>query len=1045
MRCFNPFGFTPWPVTFWISTIYVITLVVLLFVHERIPSFPSTGISKAWPGVDLNIAWSDLQTLTKNKHPFNSKANQEVRAWLLGRIETILITNNATWQLESSSPNSASPKSFQDESLLSHDRQVILFDDRLSNVTNSNITAPNYWGFSSYFEGDNIMVYIPGYLDAPGRFWDTGDTLTSPLVLVNAHYDSVATAPGATDDGIGIISLLQLLSHLTSPASQSDNSRLRHGVVLLFNNEEEDGLLGAQAFSQHPISKHTRVFLNLEGAGAGGRAALFRSTDADITRAYAGVKYPFGTVVSADGFKRKLVGSETDYAVFTNDRMNMRGLDVAFIAPRSRYHTDQDDSRDTQKKSLWHMLSASLETTKALSDGRGWNYRHYNEKKQDGVWFDVLGRLFFLINMRTMFAWNVVLLVVGPIFLIFTEVILHKTDKWYPFSISTSLKIREDDEIVRLDGLKGFFRLPLALAVASAAVIGLAFLITKVNPFILYSSPYLVWVSMLSAFVFVAWFLTRLGDAVRPSALYRLYGLLWIYIISYVLLILATVATYQLKLGSGYFLTIYNACSWLALWISYLELFNLPTKTKYAGLVVEQEIGQDIAQGDTAPVVDDDDEENDETANERTALLSLSGHLQNRGTFAHYNRRPSHDDGDEDDKLLFEYAPYPDEQLWSAALPSWTWLLQILVLLPINLILLGQLGLLITSALSQTSTDGTPLTTDPVVRIYLAMAAVAILFILPIFPFIHRFKWQLPIMLLFVCFGTAVFNLTSHPFNRDSRLKVNFVQRIDLDTGVNRVSVSGIRGWVREVVNNLPSVSRGYVAVNCTDHAPFWASRPGHEACMWQGLAPQVMLGYGQDSNDHTRHDMLAFKDWIALNITKLDSTESKFNRALADNEKVHSFLFTLSGRNTRACRLAFDQSRIVNLDFTMLNAETNTSSPEMTRTFPSDSSSAKIPNDISFFETGYYPDLRMWSRTFDPTFSVKVDIVVEKDTSVKNGKEEDRIFRGQAMCTWNDANDDGKKIPALKEAWDYLPVWVAVTKRGDALVEGGKNWALTL
>lgn len=44
-------------------------------------------------------------------------------------------------------------------------------------------------------------------------------------------------------------------------------------------------------------------FLNLEGAGAGGRATLFRSTDAEVTKFYKKAKRSFGTVISGDGFK----------------------------------------------------------------------------------------------------------------------------------------------------------------------------------------------------------------------------------------------------------------------------------------------------------------------------------------------------------------------------------------------------------------------------------------------------------------------------------------------------------------------------------------------------------------------------------------------------------------------------------------------------------------------------------------------------------------------------------------------------------------------
>src|SRR5690606_7390707 len=114
------------------------------------------------------------------------------------------------------------------------------------------------------------------------------------------------------------------------------------GLIALLNNGEEDFLNGAWAFAGHPISKLPRTFLNLEGAGAGGRATLFRTTDTEVTRFYKAVTRPFGSVVSDDGFKRKVIRSETDFRVFV-DKLAMRGLDLAFWWPRSRYHTDEDN------------------------------------------------------------------------------------------------------------------------------------------------------------------------------------------------------------------------------------------------------------------------------------------------------------------------------------------------------------------------------------------------------------------------------------------------------------------------------------------------------------------------------------------------------------------------------------------------------------------------------------------------------------------------------------------------------------------------------
>lgn len=107
------------------------------------------------------------------------------------------------------------------------------------------------------------------------------------------------------------VTLLQLLSYFSAEGRQPKN-----GIVLLFNNAEEDGLLGANAFGYSPLLSFCHTFVNLEGAGAGGRAMLFRTTDLQVARAYGQSPHPFGSVVAANAFERGVIKSGTDYQVF---------------------------------------------------------------------------------------------------------------------------------------------------------------------------------------------------------------------------------------------------------------------------------------------------------------------------------------------------------------------------------------------------------------------------------------------------------------------------------------------------------------------------------------------------------------------------------------------------------------------------------------------------------------------------------------------------------------------------------------------------------
>jgi len=252
----NPIAFTPLPVTIITSLVYVALIVALLVVHLVAPAAPTSSTPAA--GINLTEAWLDLRLLTENYHPYNSHSNDHVRDWLLRRIEAILESNDVL------------PAGNQDGHTLtitSQESPVIVFSDVTSNVSFSSSRSAGEPGISVYFEGTNIIVYIRGSEEGEaGSWWLQNATPNKGGVLVNAHYDSVSTGSGATDDGVGVITILQLIKHFTTNGKQP-----RRGIVALLNNGEEDYLNGARAFSQHPMSRFVHVFLNLDGAGAGGR------------------------------------------------------------------------------------------------------------------------------------------------------------------------------------------------------------------------------------------------------------------------------------------------------------------------------------------------------------------------------------------------------------------------------------------------------------------------------------------------------------------------------------------------------------------------------------------------------------------------------------------------------------------------------------------------------------------------------------------------------------------------------------------------------
>lgn len=288
--------------------------------------------------------------------------------------------------------------------------------------------------------------------------------------------------------------MLQLLNHFTSSGGQP-----RNGIVLLFNNAEEDGLLGARAFGNSPLLQFCHTFVNLEGAGAGGRALLFRTSDLQTAQAYGKSPHPFGSVLAANAFELKLIKSGTDFEIW-DGVYGQRGLDIAFYEPRARYHTFEDDARHASINSLWHMLSAALSTTQQLSETTGTKFngdrsdgnknKVQNGKQTKGVWFDLFGKAWAAFALRGLFAWSLTLLVATPLVLFAITYVLVRKNKYYFFARNIKLHDDQENDPVVLGGWKGFFRFPFAIVFAGGLTIASAFLLAKFNPLIIYRNAY---------------------------------------------------------------------------------------------------------------------------------------------------------------------------------------------------------------------------------------------------------------------------------------------------------------------------------------------------------------------------------------------------------------------------------------------------------------------------------------------------------------------------------------------------------------------------
>ncbi|MCL6730352.1 M20/M25/M40 family metallo-hydrolase [Sphingomonas hankyongi] len=179
-------------------------------------------------------------------------------------------------------------------------------------------------------------------------------------VLLDAHYDSTPTGPGAADDGIGVATLLEVAAVLQS-------SPPPRPVTFLFNEGEEFGLNGSSAFmSGDPLARQVNSLINVEARGVTGPATMFETSEPNgpAISAYASASTrPFANSLSTDF--AKLIPNYTDVVELKPAGWTI--LNYAIIGNETRYHTPGDTVASLDRRSVAHMGSEVLGATRALA------------------------------------------------------------------------------------------------------------------------------------------------------------------------------------------------------------------------------------------------------------------------------------------------------------------------------------------------------------------------------------------------------------------------------------------------------------------------------------------------------------------------------------------------------------------------------------------------------------------------------------------------------------------------------------------------------
>lgn len=222
----------------------------------------------------------------------------------------------------------------------------------------------------------------------------------SSSVLLVAHYDSVPAGPGASDDGAGVASVLEIARALTAAP------RTRHSVIFLFDDGEELGSLGTQEFLEHHRwAKSIKAAVNVDNRGTTGSSFLWETGTASawLMDLYAkAIVRPNANSFAEAMFE--MMPQRTDFSDLK--AAGAQGYNFAYIGGIENYHTSRDTIERADPSSMQQQGGNALSIVRTLANS---SIDHPANDKSE--YFDVFGRILLRFPLRLMMVATIITIV----------------------------------------------------------------------------------------------------------------------------------------------------------------------------------------------------------------------------------------------------------------------------------------------------------------------------------------------------------------------------------------------------------------------------------------------------------------------------------------------------------------------------------------------------------------------------------------------------------------------------------------------------------
>lgn len=903
----------------------------------------------------LSAAWSCLQQISFAPHPYTTHFNDVIFLELNSTVSNIISKNPENFDISTDLYNTTLFKQQDVFNAASTDARII------------------------YFEPNNVIVKIKGSNPKLGA------------ILVSAHYDSVPTSYGTTDDGMGIASMIGVLTHFADP----DTKAPLRDIILNFNNDEEFGLLGATTFigdssegnPGHPWAKNVKYFINLEGTGAGGRSILFRATDFAMASFYSDVPSPFASLVFQQGFNSRFVSSETDYKVYL--QQGLRGVDIAFYRPRSLYHTYRDSILWTTRNSLYHMLSNCIAMTDLMANHDSIETMTDNKSMDQPIFFDIFGKIFIVFPLNVLYHVNIVLVTVLPIV---TLILLSFVN-------------------YRIVTLGEFLKAGVAIGVAIILMNFVADYILQSNPMIVslnYNIVLLVLTSitlLVIAEIMQIWTITfGSGNDDKLALLLILTFALWVINV----ICTAREAPPSVATGEWIFSLIYFVFGMTSVYGIFNHLlcgssaFKRTHVVRYVPMYVQNDEFVDNEQQqqseDDASDSDSQDDESEDLENqtENTPLLTI-------------NRKITSTSISQNENLLYD------------------WSIEFLFIVPICVYFIYTNTHSLLQGIYENSHSGYS-ATEKVFR-FLKLSSIGMA--LPLIPFSSRLNYLARVALLITAIVGVFISVTVFPLTFDNPLNASVYQDVD---GLFRVR--GVEGYIYDVLSDLPSMKSTNVKVDCDQDV---YGTEGMETCTFQ--SPFLPTMYDSVSEKH----ISGLKSLVNITVIDNDSPgkspyEPRSARLLLDIRANRHCTMTFGAKSSKSV-MKRSPVRMVSIFHEDINANGSTQNGFVKSTGFNNGYNLDDQGTQHFKWTKGIDLVQLHKLSWEEPRVIGLQwiplFLEDEELEENEGNAAEATLSVNLECYWSEYGNEYGSVQAYEELLQYSPRYMVYTKTYPGLVMG--------